>query len=152
MLQACKLQETKNFEELIDPRLGSEVNKDEAERMVKVALMCTNASPSLRPIMSEVVAMLEERLAIPDTIPEANNYSNDLRFKAMRDFYRDQNSRNSLSSHTLSDYNPDRTHSSIASTHSFTGSQTLNVTQSEIHFSSTPSTDLYEIHPETKPQ
>lgn len=149
---ACKLQQTKNYEELIDTSLGSEVNKDEAERMVKVALMCTNASPTLRPMMSEVVAMLEERLAIPDIIPEANTYSNDLRFKAMRDFHRDQNSRNSHSSQTLSDYNPDRTFSSIASTHSFTGSQTLNVTQAELQFSSTSSADLYEIHSETKPQ
>ncbi|KAL8090903.1 putative LRR receptor-like serine/threonine-protein kinase RFK1 isoform X2 [Apium graveolens] len=149
---ACKLQETKNFEELIDPRLGSEVIKDEAERMVKVALLCTNASPSLRPIMSEVVAMLEERQVIPDTIPEANDYSNDLRFKAMRDFYRDQNSRNSHSSQTLSHYNPDRTYSSVASSHSFTGSQTLNVTQAEMHFSSTSSADFNEIHQETKPQ
>lgn len=152
MLQACKLQQTKNFEELIDPRLGSEVNMDDAERMVKVALMCTNASPSLRPIMSEVVAMLEERQDIPDTIPEANTYSNDLRFKAMRDFHRDQNSRNSHSSQPLSDYNPDRTHSSFASTLSFTGSQKLNVTRAEIQFSSTSSTDLNGILPETKPQ
>ncbi|XP_063943042.1 probable LRR receptor-like serine/threonine-protein kinase RFK1 isoform X2 [Daucus carota subsp. sativus] len=146
---ACKLQQTKNFEELIDPRLGSQVNKVEAERMVKVALMCTNASPSLRPIMSEVIAMLEERLDIPDTFPEANTYSNDLRFKAMRDFHRDQTSRNSHSSQTLSEY---RTLSSITSTHSFTGSQTLNVNQTGMQFSSTSNEDSDEIRPERKPQ
>ena len=149
MLQACKLQQTKNFEELIDPRLGSQMNKVEAERMVKVALMCTNASPSLRPIMSEVVAMLEERLDIPDTFPEANTYSNDLRFKAMRDFHRDQTSRNSHSSQTLSEY---RTLSSVTSTHSFTGSQTLNVNQTGMQFSSTSNEDSDEIRPERKPQ
>jgi len=35
--------------------LGSEVHIEEAETMVKVALLCTNASPTLRPTMSEVV-------------------------------------------------------------------------------------------------
>ncbi|KAL9455847.1 hypothetical protein AB3S75_005136 [Citrus x aurantiifolia] len=49
--------------------------------MIKVALLCTNASPSLRPTMSEVVSMLEGSSNIPDVIPEAETY---LKFKAMR--------------------------------------------------------------------
>jgi len=43
--------------EIVDPKLQSEFNKEEAERMIKAALLCTNASPSLRPAMSEVVSM-----------------------------------------------------------------------------------------------
>jgi hypothetical protein len=45
--------------ELVDPKLGSEFNKEEAIRMIKVALLCTNPSPALRPTMSAVVSMLE---------------------------------------------------------------------------------------------
>ncbi|KAJ7968790.1 putative Kinase [Quillaja saponaria] len=85
---ACHLQQTRNFMELIDERLTSEVNNAEAERMVKVACLCTNASPSLRPTMSEVVNMLEGRISIPDVIPEPGSYTEDLRFKAMRDLHR----------------------------------------------------------------
>ncbi|KAJ6292720.1 hypothetical protein OIU78_024825 [Salix suchowensis] len=82
---ACHLQQSESFMELVDETLGSKVNIKEAETMVKVALLCTNASPTLRPTMSEVVSMLEGRMAIPDTLPEPSSYTEDLRFKAMRD-------------------------------------------------------------------
>ncbi|XP_041023765.1 probable LRR receptor-like serine/threonine-protein kinase RFK1 isoform X8 [Juglans microcarpa x Juglans regia] len=84
---ACHLQETGSLMELVDQKLGSEFNKVEAERMMKVAFLCTNASPSLRPTMSEVVNMLEGTTVIPDVIPEASTYSKDLRFKAIRDHH-----------------------------------------------------------------
>ena len=71
--------------ELVDEKLGSEFNKVEAERMIKVAFLCTDASPSIRPTMAEVVSMLEGTSTIPEMIPEASNYSKDLRFKAIRD-------------------------------------------------------------------
>ena len=74
-----------SFIELVDETLGSEVNIEEAETMVKVALLCTNASPTLRPTMSEVVSMLEGRMAVPATLPELSSNTEDLRFKAMRD-------------------------------------------------------------------
>ena len=57
--------------------------------MIKEALLCTNASQSLRPTMSEVVSMLEARMPIPDMIPGPSTYTEDLRFKAMRDFRQD---------------------------------------------------------------
>ncbi|XP_044461649.1 probable LRR receptor-like serine/threonine-protein kinase RFK1 isoform X2 [Mangifera indica] len=84
---ACKLQQEKKIMELVDPKLGSECNREEAERMIRVSLLCTNASPSLRPTMSEAVSMLEGKTAIPDIIPEVGSYSQDLRFKAIRDFH-----------------------------------------------------------------
>ncbi|PSS04864.1 LRR receptor-like serine/threonine-protein kinase [Actinidia chinensis var. chinensis] len=84
---ACHLQQGGNFAELVDPKLGGEVNQEEAERMIKVALLCTNASPSLRPTMLEVVSMLEGQTSIPGVVPEASSYTDDLRFKAMRDFH-----------------------------------------------------------------
>ncbi|XP_022870375.1 probable LRR receptor-like serine/threonine-protein kinase At1g29720 [Olea europaea var. sylvestris] len=82
------LQESKNIDKLVDLRLGSRVNKDEVERMVKIALLCTNVTPSIRPTMSEVVQMLEGKMAIPDVIWEGSTYTDDMRFKAMKDFHR----------------------------------------------------------------
>ncbi|KAK2976662.1 hypothetical protein RJ640_017405, partial [Escallonia rubra] len=97
---ACHLQLSGELKELIDERMGSEVNKEEAERMVRVALLCTNASPSLRPLMSEVVSMLEGEIPVSDVIPEPGNYTDDLRFKAMRDFHREKQSQTSSGGQT----------------------------------------------------
>ncbi|OMO86361.1 hypothetical protein CCACVL1_09617 [Corchorus capsularis] len=82
---ACHLQQSGNLLELVDNNLGSEYNKSEAEGMIKVALLCTNASPSLRPTMSEVVGMLEGTRTIPDIVPNSTSYNEDLRFKAIRE-------------------------------------------------------------------
>ncbi|KAK3431118.1 hypothetical protein EUGRSUZ_E02840 [Eucalyptus grandis] len=81
----CHLQQTGNLMRLVNEKLKAEVNEEEAKIVVKVALLCTNASPSLRPMMSEVVNMLEGKMAIPDVILESSTYCEDLRFKAMRD-------------------------------------------------------------------
>ncbi|KAF8029487.1 hypothetical protein BT93_E2021 [Corymbia citriodora subsp. variegata] len=97
---ACHLQQTGNLMRLVDEKLGSEVNKEEAEIMVKVALLCTNASPSLRPTMSEVVCMLEGKMAVPDVIPEPSTYCEDLRFKAMRDLRKQGQQQSSTECHT----------------------------------------------------
>lgn len=99
-MQACHLQQTGNFMELVDENLGSDVDKKQAETMIRVSLLCTNASASLRPTMSEVVSMLEERMAVPDVIPEPSSYSGDLRFKAMRDLHKQRQNESSSVSHT----------------------------------------------------
>ncbi|XAR66614.1 Non-specific serine/threonine protein kinase [Bertholletia excelsa] len=97
---ACHLQVGGNFVNIVDPKLGPEFNEEEVERMVKVALLCTNASLSLRPTMSEVVSMLEGQMKIPDVIPEPNSHGEDLRFKAMRDFHREKRSQISTTTET----------------------------------------------------
>ena len=103
-----------------------QVNEEEVDRLVKVALLCTNASASLRPTMSEVVSMLEGQMAIPDAIPETSTYTEDLRFKAMRDFHREKQ------------------------THSLTESRTQNSTtiQTDLGSSSTSNAELFEINPD----
>lgn len=120
------MQQSKKYEELLDRRLGSEVNKEEVDRLVKVAILCTNASPSLRPTMSEVVGMLEGQMTIPDAIPEASAYTEDLRFKAMRDFHQEKQ------------------------TQSLTESQTQNSTtmQTDLGSTSTSNAELFEINPD----
>ncbi|KAM5587866.1 hypothetical protein ABKV19_006355 [Rosa sericea] len=93
---AWHLLQTGNLKELVDERLGNEVNNKEAELMIKIGMLCTNASPTLRPTMSEVVSMLEGRTAVPNMTLEASSYTKDLRFNAMRDLHR-QRKRQSLS-------------------------------------------------------
>lgn len=100
MLQACHMQQSGNFMELVDENLGSEVDKKQAETMIRVAALCTNASASLRPTMSEVVSMLEERMAVPDVVPEPSSYIQDLRFKAMRDLHKQRQKESSSVSHS----------------------------------------------------
>ena len=83
--QALVLQQKGNFMELVDSNLGSDFNKEEAVRMIKVAILCTNQSPALRPTMSAVVSMLEGQTAVHDLIMDPSIYGDDLRFSALRD-------------------------------------------------------------------
>ncbi|CAI9279224.1 unnamed protein product [Lactuca saligna] len=69
---AVVLQQKGKLIDLVDPRLGSEFNKKEAVRMIKIALLCTNKAPALRPTMSEVVNMLEGRTKIKE--PNMNRF------------------------------------------------------------------------------
>lgn len=54
-----KLHQEKKLEELVDKDLKSNYDRIELEEIVKVALLCTQYLPGLRPKMSEVVRMLE---------------------------------------------------------------------------------------------
>lgn len=55
-----------NITEGIDPGLEGRFNEKEASTVLQIGLLCTQASATLRPIMSEVVQMLtEEDCAIP---------------------------------------------------------------------------------------
>ncbi|CAI9783780.1 unnamed protein product [Fraxinus pennsylvanica] len=123
---ASHLQESKNIDELVDPMLGFRVNKEEVGRMVKIALLCTNITPSVRPTMSEVVQMLEGQMAIPDVLTIGSMYTDDMRFKTMKDFNREKQSGSS------------------------NGSQTQNSTtiRTDADFSSS-TTDLYETTRDT---
>ncbi|OMO82763.1 hypothetical protein COLO4_22843 [Corchorus olitorius] len=97
---ACHLHQAGNLIALLNEGLRPEVKKEEVELMVKVALLCTNASASLRPTMSEVVSMLEGKMPVPDMIPEPGTYTEDLRFKAMRDVCRQKEDQSSSGSQT----------------------------------------------------
>ena len=123
------MQQTGNLLELIDEKLGSEVDQKEAEIMVKVALLCTNVSASLRPSMSEAVSMLEGQIPVPDVVPEPRTYKEDLRFRAMRDLHRQRGDHSSSISHT---------HNSITA-HAFESTSTTGFDFSEINSESRPS-------------
>ncbi|KAH7543983.1 hypothetical protein JRO89_XS15G0076800 [Xanthoceras sorbifolium] len=79
---AYVLQEQGNLLELVDPSLGSKVSRDEALRMLNVALLCTNPSPTLRPAMSSVVSMLDGKVPVQAPIIKRNSDNQDARFKA----------------------------------------------------------------------
>ncbi|KAK9936655.1 hypothetical protein M0R45_013484 [Rubus argutus] len=81
---ALVLQQKGNLMELVDPKLGSDFSKEEAIRMVKVALLCTNPAPALRPTMSAVVSMLEGRSVVPELIMDPSIYSDEMRLTALR--------------------------------------------------------------------
>ncbi|XP_034697442.1 probable LRR receptor-like serine/threonine-protein kinase At1g07650 isoform X2 [Vitis riparia] len=85
---AFVLQQKGNLMELVDPKLGADLNKEEAKRMIKVALLCTNPSPALRPTMSAVVSMLKGQTVVPEVlIMDPSSYSDDLKFNALRGQY-----------------------------------------------------------------
>lgn len=69
------------FEEILDPKLEGVFDVMEAERMIKISLLCSNKSPTLRPSMSEVVKMLEGETEIEQIISDPGVYGDDLRFK-----------------------------------------------------------------------
>ncbi|XP_057738346.1 probable LRR receptor-like serine/threonine-protein kinase RFK1 isoform X2 [Arachis stenosperma] len=117
---ACQLHKKQNLVKLIDESLGPEDIITEAEMVVKVSLLCTNASPSLRPTMSEVVNMLEGHAAIPDIVPDPSSCNEDLRFKALRDFHQHKSklgfsvnqTPNSATPHTFSSISGDNNYTS----------------------------------------
>ncbi|KAJ4823896.1 hypothetical protein Tsubulata_026739 [Turnera subulata] len=85
--KALVLEQKGDVLDLVDPRLESEFNKEEAIRIVKVALLCTNPSPALRPDMSAVVKMLEGQAGVPDSVMDPTIYGDELRFKALRNHF-----------------------------------------------------------------
>ncbi|KAI8567167.1 hypothetical protein RHMOL_Rhmol02G0099400 [Rhododendron molle] len=90
--------------DLVDPKLSSDFNKEEAMRMTKVALVCTNPSPALRPTMSAVVSMLEGKLGIEELVTDPRIYGDDFRFVALRDKYDEQQHQTSTKAETLTDH------------------------------------------------
>ncbi|XP_061343588.1 probable LRR receptor-like serine/threonine-protein kinase At1g53430 [Gastrolobium bilobum] len=86
---AYVLQEQGNLLELLDPSLGSRYSPEEAMRMMSLALLCTNPSPTLRPSMSSVVSMLEGKTPIQAPIIKRGENHQDARFKAFESLSQD---------------------------------------------------------------
>ncbi|CAN7030098.1 unnamed protein product [Brassica oleracea var. botrytis] len=81
---ALTLQQTGDIMDIIDPVLEGEFNRKEAERMIKVALVCTNSSPLSRPTMSEAVQMLEGETEITQVLSDPGLYGNDWNISKLR--------------------------------------------------------------------
>ncbi|KAG7649492.1 putative LRR receptor-like serine/threonine-protein kinaseRLK-Pelle-DLSV family [Arabidopsis thaliana] len=78
------LREKNNLLELVDPRLGSEYNREEAITMIQIAIMCTSSEPCERPSMSEVVKMLEgKKMVEVEKLEEASVHRETKRLENM---------------------------------------------------------------------
>ncbi|CAL9246294.1 unnamed protein product [Arabidopsis halleri] len=85
--QAYVLQDMGCLLDLVDPVLGSAYSKEEAMVILNVALMCTNTSPALRPKMSQVVSLLEEKTAMKNLLSDPNFSAVNPKLKALRRFF-----------------------------------------------------------------
>ncbi|RXH84053.1 hypothetical protein DVH24_026952 [Malus domestica] len=64
------LKQQGNLMDLVDPRLGSDFNKEEMIVAINVALLCCNVTSTARPTMSSVVSMLEGKAAVQELVSD----------------------------------------------------------------------------------
>ncbi len=72
------MHENNSEVDLMDSTL-SEFNEEEVKRMIGVSLLCTQASPTLRPSMSRVVAMLSGDIEV-SSVTTRPGYLTDWKF------------------------------------------------------------------------
>ncbi|RZC74186.1 hypothetical protein C5167_049669 [Papaver somniferum] len=94
---AYVLKEQGNLLELVDPVLESNYSTEEVLRMLNTALLCTNPSPSLRPLMSAVVGMLEGQIPVPEPLANRSSRAGDMRFRAFEGISYDSQTHTSIS-------------------------------------------------------
>lgn len=99
--KALVLQQKGGLHELVDSGLASNYNSEEAIRMIKIALLCTNPSPALRPNMSAVVSMLEGQTSVHELYVNPSIYGDELKFKALRDKYDEMQPKNTSETDSL---------------------------------------------------
>lgn len=92
-MKAYVLHEQGNLLDLVDPSLGSSYSKKEASRMLNLALLCANPSPTLRPSMSSVVSMLEGKIPVQAPIVKRGSKDEEMRFKAFEILSQDSQTR-----------------------------------------------------------
>ncbi|KAI7753723.1 hypothetical protein M8C21_023348 [Ambrosia artemisiifolia] len=103
--------------DLVDPRLGSDFNKNEAMRMMDIALLCTNQSPALRPTMSQVVNMLAGRTKVKEPImAPSSGYDEELGLQVLEGKFIEMHSHDTEETETL-------LKASSSSSHLFSNSQ-----------------------------
>ncbi|GFQ06094.1 probable leucine-rich repeat receptor-like serine/threonine-protein kinase at3g14840 [Phtheirospermum japonicum] len=69
---ANTLKEEGKLIELVDPRLGSNFNEEEAMTAIHLGLVCTNAVAAERPNMSAVVSILEGKAGLQEFVSDTN--------------------------------------------------------------------------------
>ncbi|XP_009603858.1 putative LRR receptor-like serine/threonine-protein kinase At1g07650 [Nicotiana tabacum] len=84
---AYVMQERGSILELVDPDLCSNYSTQEAMVVLNVALSCTNASPTLRPTMSQVVSMLEGQTLVQDVLSDPGISTTGSGFRSMRSHF-----------------------------------------------------------------
>ncbi|KAF3792434.1 putative LRR receptor-like serine/threonine-protein kinase [Nymphaea thermarum] len=98
---AWHLHENDSHLKLVDPTL-TEYDEEEALRVIRVALLCTQASPSLRPRMSRVIAMLSRDIEV-DAATSRPAYLTDWQFKDISSTINSDTSTSKTSATTATD-------------------------------------------------
>ncbi|KAL6538929.1 hypothetical protein OROMI_025255 [Orobanche minor] len=70
--------------DLVDSRLGSNYNQNEATKMLRLAMICVSQSPALRPTMSQILSIMEGDSTIEAFKNDPTVYQNELRAIEMR--------------------------------------------------------------------
>ncbi|KAH1218294.1 putative leucine-rich repeat receptor-like serine/threonine-protein kinase [Glycine max] len=96
------LKDRGSIMELVDPRLGIDFNEEEVMLMVKVALLCTNVTSTLRPSMSTVLNMLEGRTVVPEFVALSSEVLDEMKLGIMREFYSQMEENNTSEARSLS--------------------------------------------------
>ncbi|KAM2901874.1 hypothetical protein FF1_007815 [Malus domestica] len=75
--------------DLVDPRLGSDFNKEEMIVAINVALLCCNVTSTARPTMSSVVSMLEGKAVVQELVsdPKAESVEIDAMRKHFQSYF-----------------------------------------------------------------
>ena len=94
--QAWNLHENNRSLELVDPTLTA-FDDSEASRIIGVALLCTQASPMLRPTMSRVAAMLAGDIEV-GIVTAKPSYLTDWDFKDITNSFLNEDSQASVAS------------------------------------------------------
>ncbi|KAA0066720.1 putative leucine-rich repeat receptor-like serine/threonine-protein kinase [Cucumis melo var. makuwa] len=79
LLAGSVLKERESLMDLVDPKLGSNFNEEEAMKMMNIAFLCTNVSPSARPTMSSVVSMLEGKVSVKELISDPDDMRKEMK-------------------------------------------------------------------------
>lgn len=84
MLQTWALHERNELVVLVDTAMNGDFDAEEACKFLKIALLCTQDSPKLRPSMSTVMKMLMGEVAVSDNITKPGLISDfmDLKVKS----------------------------------------------------------------------
>ncbi|XP_028752448.1 probable LRR receptor-like serine/threonine-protein kinase At1g56140 isoform X2 [Neltuma alba] len=82
---AWQLHENNCILGLVDPRLSKDFNEGEVKMIVGISLLCTQSSPSLRPAMSRVVAMLSGDIEV-SSVTSKPGYLTDWKFDDVSSF------------------------------------------------------------------
>ncbi|CAH8360547.1 unnamed protein product [Eruca vesicaria subsp. sativa] len=82
------LWEQNKLMEVVDPRLGTDYNREEAMKMINIGILCTRQVPSDRPSMSTVVSMLEGHSAVDvEKLLEASFRKDEESLRSMKKHY-----------------------------------------------------------------
>ncbi|KAG5228168.1 LRR receptor serine/threonine-protein kinase [Salix suchowensis] len=105
---AWNLHESGQSLQLIDPSVR-ESDENEALRVVGVALLCTQASPAMRPTMSRVVAMLAGDIEV-SAVTSKPSYLTDWDFKDITGTFTTENTQPSILSEASKSKNKSQNH------------------------------------------